>query len=107
MAEKLRKGGKVTVAEMQFHGVIVDTHTSHVVRRLNDAGELANVVVGDDDVQPQDEVLDSATSYLVHRSWDNTDIWLEESLLTPGHDMTAQTDSLQPAAATDPAGSRG
>jgi hypothetical protein len=76
------KGSKVTSLGQQFMGVVTDHHVSHRVRRPDVDFDIQ---VGDDELQPDDEVLESTISYLIERNWDGVEVWMTEDALAGGH----------------------
>lgn len=73
-------GDNVTAPDLAFTGKVTATHTSYLVRR----GET-DIVVGEEELQPTDKVLQDSVSYCVERNWDGVQVWLEPSQLLAGH----------------------
>lgn len=83
----LRKGAKVTVRSQMLHGTVEDVHVSYRVARSHTDGGEVHIVVGEnEDVDLSGEApLATHVSYLVHRVWDNTDIWVPAEEVEEGH----------------------
>lgn len=90
-AVKHRKGAKVTCRRLMLHAVVLDTHVSHRVRRLDGSG--AEIVIGEGEREPDGGVsapLETYTSHLIENHWDGAHHWVADHELEPGHDMAAR-----------------
>jgi hypothetical protein len=104
------KGAKVTVPGLQFHGTVVDQHVSYRVARDSGFPEAqpVHILVGENEELPpgtDGTPIDTHVSYLVHRHWDDTDVWIEAGELVAGHVFDA-VPALLPAPSTAPFGAR-
>jgi hypothetical protein len=105
------KGSKVTAVGLQFHGTVVDHHVSYRVKRALDPNApdgAAEIVVGENEDLPEGaepDPVDTHVSYLVHRHWDDTDVWVEPNALVAGH-VFDPDPALLPAPSVEPFGAR-
>lgn len=115
----------MTVRGLALHGTVVDQHVSYRVWRATDPSAaaqlvgqltgsevapagLTEIVVGENEELPEGvfgDPIDVHVSYLVHRHWDDTDIWVEASGLEAGH-VFEPDPALLPSPSTRPAGAR-